>query len=181
MANSHAQERAKLDTGQKQRCDKEFRERAERFRKGMRELWDRLTGKRAQLEKQNEFEAIWALRRDQDQRQMVINAQLGERRELQFGIKAARSRHVNAIRGLHFDVANYRLMKRVEEPRAKIVFERLHGLRDNTKEMAARPRFDQLKEKKLEVKKRPISSEERLRRLREKRRCGPSQGPDLDH
>jgi len=101
--------------------------------------------------------------------------------KLQFEIKAARSRHANAIRGLHFDVANYRLMKRGEEPRAKTVFEHLHGLRDNIKEMASRPRFDQLKEKKLEVKKRPISSEERLCRLREKRRCGPSQGPDLDH
>jgi len=72
--------------------------------------------------------------------------------KLQFEIKAARSRHANAIRGLHFDVANYRLMKRGEEPRAKIVFERLHGLRDNTKEMAARPRFDQLKEKNLKSK-----------------------------
>jgi len=76
--------------------------------------------------------------------------------KLQFEIKAARSRHANAIRGLHFDVANYRLMKRGEELRVKTVFERLHGLRDNTKEMAPRPRFDQLKERKLEVKKRPI-------------------------
>ena len=85
-------------------------------------LWDRLTGKRAQLEKQNKLEMLWALRRDQDQQQMTINAQLRERNELQKEINATRTKHAHALRALHYDAANYRLMHRGEEPKAKASF-----------------------------------------------------------
>lgn len=181
MAKIHAQERAKLDAGQKARSETEARMRAARFRKGMMGLWDRLTGKRAQLEKQNQLEVMWALRRDQDQRQMTINAQMRERRALQTDIKAARSKHAHSLRELHFDVANYRLMQRGEAPKAKSAFERLDTMRRDDKRPEARPRFDQLKEVKAQPKKRPLSAQDRLQKLREQKRERPSHdGPDLE-
>ena len=182
MAKAHAVERAKLDAGQQARFEAEARTRADRFRKGMMGLWDRLTGKRAQLEKQNQLEVMWALRRDQDQRQMTINAQLRERGDLQTEINAARTKHAQALRALYFDTANYRLMHRGEEPKAKTAFERLDTLRAEPKKQPERPRFDKLKERKPERQTRSTTSaQDRLRKLREQKREGPSHdGPDLD-
>lgn len=180
MAKAHAQERAKLDAGQKARFEMEARTRADRFRKGMMGLWDRLTGKRAQLEKQNQLEVMWALQRDQDQRQMTISAQLRERGELQAEIKTARDKHAQALRALHFDAANYRLMQRGEEPKAKSAFERLDALRTEQTKPPQRPRFDRLTEKKPDAAKERMSSDERLKRLREQQKM-PPRGPEFDH
>lgn len=143
-------------------------------------LWDRLTGKRAQLEKQNQLEAMWSLRRDQDQRQMMINAQLGERRELQLEIKATRSNHAMELQRLHFDVTNYRLMKRGEAPKPKAAFDRLEALSNKKPAKSQRPSFEQLTEKKTDAAKKWTSSEERLKRLREQQQM-PPRGPELDH
>ncbi|MEP4733332.1 MAG: hypothetical protein ABJY16_12415, partial [Parvibaculum sp.] len=181
MAKSHADERTRLDAGQKARSEAEARMRAERFRKGVAGVWDRLTGKRAQREKQNEFEALWALRRDQDQRQMTVDAQLRERGGLQDEIKSTRARHAQALRALHFDAANYRLMERGQEPKAKAAFERLAAPRVKEAKGPERPRLDQPQERKAERPSRAPSTEDRLRRLRERKRKGPSRdGPDLE-
>ncbi|HCE23020.1 MAG TPA: relaxase, partial [Hyphomonas sp.] len=134
------------------------------------------------LEKQNQLEVMWALRRDQDQRQMTINAQLRERGELQKEINAMRTKHAQALRALHHDTTNYRLMRRGEEPKAKTAFERLDTLRAEPKKRPERPRFDKLKERKPERQTRSTTSaQDRLRKLREQKREGPSyDGPDLD-
>ncbi|MEL6126800.1 MAG: relaxase, partial [Pseudomonadota bacterium] len=128
MAYAHALERTRLDLGQRARAEQEARNRAERFRKGMAGLWDRLTGQHSKLAKQNEMEALWALRRDQEQRQGVIEAQLEERQALQLEIRAMRERHAEALRELHFDATNYRLMKRGQEPKTKPSFEQARPL-----------------------------------------------------
>ncbi len=146
----------------------------------MRGLRDQLTGKRAQLEKKNQLEAMWALRRDQDQRQMVINAQLGERHELQLEIKAARSKHAIELQRLHFDVTNYRLMDRGEAPKPKAAFNRLEALRNKKPAKPQRPRLDQLTAKTSDKAKNRMSSDEGLTRLREQRQK-PPRGPELDH
>lgn len=122
MKAQHSEERTKLDVGQQARADQEARDRAARFRKGLRGLLDRVTGKRAALEKQNQMEAIWALQRDREQRQALVFEQLRERRSLQVQIKAERSRHAAVLRELHHDRTNYRLMQRGLEPMAKKVF-----------------------------------------------------------
>lgn len=184
MADAHAEERAKLDAAQTARFEAEARMRAERFRKGMRGLWERLTGKRAKLEKQNQLEAIWALRRDQDQRQMVIAAQIRERQQLQLQIKAVRDGHAMALRALHFDLANYRLMRRGEEPRARGSFERAEQLRIKEGKGTERSRPGISDEKETARAERLPSQQERLRRLRERKqdREGPSshQGPEFE-
>lgn len=178
MAKAHAQERAKLDAGQKNRFETEARLRAERFQKGMRGLWDRLTGKRRELEKQNELETMWALQRDREQRQMVLNAQLTERQALQSEINTTRTKHAQSIRELHFDAANYRLMQRGEEPRprSKTAFDRL----DTMREQPTRPRLDRVTERLPDAAEKRMSSDERLRRLREQQHM-PPRGPELDH
>jgi len=122
MKAQHSEERTKLDAGQQARADQEARDRAARFRKGLRGLLDRVTGKRAALEKQNQMEAVWALRRDREQRQALVFEQLKERQSLQVQIKAERSRHAAVLRELHHDRTNYMLMRRGLEPLAKKVF-----------------------------------------------------------
>lgn len=116
LSAAHAQERKRLDEGIRQRNEREQRERAERFRKGMLGLWDRLSGKHKALEKQNEMEVLWALERDRRQRDATVAAQLDERRALQERLKAARERRETALLKLYRDFANYREMKRGAAP-----------------------------------------------------------------
>lgn len=194
MAYSHALERTRLDLGQRARAEQEARNRAERFRKGMAGLWDRLTGQHSKLVKQNEMEAIWAMHRDREQRQSVVEAQLKERQALQLEIRAMRERHAQALRELHFDAANYRLMKRGQEPKAKPSFEQS---RPPTPTQRARPetqpqpeaqrqtataqnkeRLDHLRSKSNDKQRNHDRNAERLRRLRKNRRDHQDRGPE---
>lgn len=102
---AHVEERARLDAGIEARRVSEMRSRAGRLRKGVRGLWDRLTGQTAKLRKQNEFEALEGLRRDRAQRDALIGAQLKDRRELQRDILRVRHRHAAQLLGLHRDLA----------------------------------------------------------------------------
>lgn len=179
MVRDHHEERAKLDAGQNARAEQEARLRSEKFRKGMKGLWDRLSGQRAKVEKQNEMEALWALRRDQDQREEIINAQLKERQKLQDEIKVARTRHAQALREIHFDATNYRLMKRGHEPKVRPSFERAKPASPQEPKDQDRLRLDQLREKTPEAAQHKDRTQERLRRLRENRRDPPSdRGPE---
>jgi hypothetical protein len=110
MQKAHAEERKKLDAGQKQRWDAETRERAGRLRHGMMGLWDRLTGDYQKTRSQNEREAFFALQRDRQQRQGLIAAQLAERQQLQQNIRDTRHSHARQILELHRQAAHYRLM-----------------------------------------------------------------------
>lgn len=194
MAQDHAAERTKLDSGQKARFDQETVLRAKRLRKGARGLWDRLSGKRAALDKQNQLEALWALQRDCEQRQAVIEAQLSDRRLLQVEIKATRADHAQALRTLHFDAANYRLMKKGLEPRVRAAFER----KKSAPEVAPQnplSRLEYLRQQQaisIEAqlgRSRPLNatvkdrtnltSEERLQRLRQNK-SKPPHGPKFE-
>ena len=131
MHKQHATERARMDAGQQARREQEARERAQRLRKGISGLWDRLTGRHAKTQKQNEMEALWVLQLDREQRQGMIDAQLHERRILKAEIREERLRHAQALRELHADLTSYRGMKRGEPPKPKVKapFERLETLR----------------------------------------------------
>jgi predicted mannosyl-3-phosphoglycerate phosphatase (HAD superfamily) len=119
MQAKHAQERDKLDAGQKQRWEAETAQRASRLRGGVRGLWDRVTGRHQTAQKQNEAEAFFALQRDKEQRHAVITAQLRERQELQARIQTARTRHAQQILALHHQAANFRLMADRQEARGQ--------------------------------------------------------------
>lgn len=113
MVTAQREERQKLDTGQKQRWEAEARERAVRLHtSGLKGLWQRFTGKQAQITKQNEWEAYQALQRDRAQKDDLIQAQLSERRQLQAEIVAARDRHRETLREIAHDRERYARMER---------------------------------------------------------------------
>lgn len=100
---THELERQKLDTAQRERLQKETAERLERFNKGFRGLWDRMTGKHARLAAENEKQALVALQRDREQRDRLVEAQLKERLRLQQSIQAERERQAELLLDLRSD------------------------------------------------------------------------------
>lgn len=105
MKELHTVERQKLDEGQRKRAIAESKIRAERLRGGVAGMWDRLTGQRSTIIKQNETEAFQAFRRDRDQRNGLIADQMKDRRTLQREIVAVRQRHTSRVTELHRDLA----------------------------------------------------------------------------
>lgn len=105
---NHRAARQKLDTDQHQRMIEEDRQRQERIRTGMRGLWDKLTGKRAEQIRQNELERQAALDQQQKQRDDLIAAQLLERQRLQTQIDQARKDHLRQTQDLHCDLSRFK-------------------------------------------------------------------------
>lgn len=66
--------------------------RQERFRRGLRGLWDRITGRHASIARQNEAEFLAGRKRDAMERQALIDRQLAERRALHMQIADQRNR-----------------------------------------------------------------------------------------
>ena len=87
LVQRHRAERKKLKSGQEERWKEETSRRAARLSSGLRGVWDHLTGKYGKLRRQNEREALQALRRDRQQVDDLIQAQLIERRRLQEQIR----------------------------------------------------------------------------------------------
>jgi MobA/VirD2-like, nuclease domain len=193
-------ERAKLDAGQKARAEQEAAARSARLRKGLRGLLDRVTGKRAALEKQNEMEAIWSLHRDREQRHALVEAQLKDRQNLQTEIVAARNRHANVLRGLHQDRTNNRLRMRGLEPsmkkaeKAKVAAQSVKQSFDGTQKKMSAERVktaqERLEKLRKEQQQKPtvrvrqtardvVSPKDRLQRLRQEQTRKP-RGPELD-
>lgn len=108
MAAANRAERQRLDEAQRQRWEQETRDRANRLNKGMRGLWDRLTGRHKELSRQNTAEALAALQRDRDQRQSLIEAQMRERQALQTQIRSLRDRQADELKMLLRDREHYR-------------------------------------------------------------------------
>ncbi|MEM6496989.1 MAG: relaxase [Pseudomonadota bacterium] len=191
LAKANALERERLDAAQRARFEQDAKDRAQRLNRGIKGLWQRLTGKRRAIEKQNEMEAFWALQRDRQQRHGLVRAQLQERKRLQDDIRKARDRHAAIIRGLHHDRTNYRLMIRGAEPRPRDSFDRTAPERTvatskpKTQRTAERPEdtmqapLDRLRAKKPAQRERADTMEERLKRLRDRGR-DRSDGPNFE-
>lgn len=116
MGERHRQERGSLDEFHAARAAKEQQTRQERFSKGLRGLWDRVTGKHRRLRAQNERWAAESLARDREERQALIDRQLEERRTLQIFFRRARQRHTGTMAGLHRDIARFNSMAREPAP-----------------------------------------------------------------
>lgn len=111
----HDAERAKLDQGQAERLKGETQARAERLRKGLGGLWDRLTGEHAKVKAQNELEAYWSLQRDREQRNALVSAQMRERQALQQKIIKLRQDQAQRLRDLHRDLHRYGELQRIKD------------------------------------------------------------------
>jgi hypothetical protein len=115
MKALHDAERAKLDHGQAERLKADTQARAERLRKGLGGLWDRLTGEHAKVKAQNEMEAYWSLQRDRAQRDALVSAQLRERQALQQKIIKLRQEQAQQLRELHRDLHRYGELQRIKD------------------------------------------------------------------
>lgn len=147
MVQQQRQERAHLQEKQQERWAEESRERAARFDKGVKGVWSRITGKHAELRKQNEREAYLALARDRAQRQGLIDAQMRDRQALQAEIKSVRNRHAALLKELRTDQQKVRELARpepVREPpqqtQRPTMDERLQRLREGQKAPNSRGR-----------------------------------------
>ncbi|MEM1193448.1 MAG: relaxase [Pseudomonadota bacterium] len=116
MRDQHRTARNDLKELQSKRDALETRQRANRFRKGLRGLWDRVTGHHRNIKKQNEAEAIACKTRDAQERQTLVTYQLSERRILQSKIKISRRRQAEILRDLRIDIGRYIIMSRGSEP-----------------------------------------------------------------
>lgn len=113
MIRAQKDERARLKAGQQKRWVDEARARAERFDRGLKGVWSRLSGKHAEVQRQNERDAYAALARDRAQRQAVIDAQMRDRQRLQGQIKAVRDRHAALLKELQ---ADQKIAKQIDRP-----------------------------------------------------------------
>lgn len=104
MALAHREERQKLKDGQEQRWVEETKARSNRLNKGLRGLFDRLTGSHKAVQKRNEMEAMDAARRDQRQRDLLTKEQMKERKSLQREIQKIRRKHQDERRLLAADI-----------------------------------------------------------------------------
>ncbi len=105
MVERHRTARKELQTAQDERWTTEAIERRERFNKGLRGLWDRVTGKHTKLRDQNERETADAAQRDAREKQAFIERQLEERQRLQQEIKAARRIHTYEVTRLYRELS----------------------------------------------------------------------------
>ena len=81
LTEKHQGERKQLSDRQTKRSKAELKVRQERFNKGLRGLFDRITGAYRKTKRQNELEAYDALKRDQVERDGLVFKQLGEKRD----------------------------------------------------------------------------------------------------
>ncbi len=100
-------ERAELVRKQEQRWARETAERTQRLSKGLRSIWDRLTGRHQKVRRQNEREALLALYRDRNERDGLIVEHLEERQSLHVEIREQRRCHAREIEQLHQELARF--------------------------------------------------------------------------
>ncbi len=108
LVEKQRSDRAALAAAQEKRWALETALRASRLSKGVRGLWDRLTGRRAEQTRQNELEALTALRRDRREKNQQIELHLQEREAL-YAVARQQKQALNKdVEALHRDIATYR-------------------------------------------------------------------------
>ena len=100
MRARHRADRARLDEAQKRRWLEETKGRSARLNRGLLGLWHRITGQQARIRRQNETEAQAALRRDREERQRLIDAQLAERQQHQARVQTLRHGYSGMLRDI---------------------------------------------------------------------------------
>lgn len=107
LVQRQRQERANQAAAQEQRLTKETAERASRLNRGMRGLWDRITGRYAKQAKANEQEALTAWQRDRREKDTLIVRHLEEREGLHLMARQQKQAHDKDMEQLHRDIAAY--------------------------------------------------------------------------
>lgn len=97
-------ERKALIKRQAERWKAENAIRQARVAKGLKGLWERMTGKRAEITAQNEREAWLALKRDAKERDTLVLQHLDQRQSLQKNIRKLRLSHIQERKLLNRDI-----------------------------------------------------------------------------
>ncbi len=107
LTNKHIEERKALSKILETRWQLETEVRQHRYNKGIRGLFDRLTGHHKRINQQNEQEAYEALLRDQREKDEFIFRQLEQRRTLQARMERLRKFKTNREQELSRDITQY--------------------------------------------------------------------------
>jgi len=105
MTRAHRTDRAAQKAYQEKRWAEEERRRAERLRKGLKGVWDKLTGKYWKYRKANEHEAWQALMRDRREQEELIERQIDQRQALQRQFDTLREKHEEERKNLLRDLS----------------------------------------------------------------------------
>lgn len=107
LVEQHRAERRKLQEKQEERAKAEAQARSDRLRKCLGGLLDRLTGKARSVRDTNAAEAFACVKRDQEQRDGLVMAQMEDRRTLQRQFDSLRTKHKHDRRILARDVMQF--------------------------------------------------------------------------
>jgi len=113
-------ERMQLSQKQKLRKQSEIKLRAERFRKGFKGLWDRLSGKHRAIRKQNEMELQFSNLRDQKQQHDLRASQMLTRQALQTKIETVRKQYQTKLKDLHYDLKKHGHPQAMQKPVSRL-------------------------------------------------------------
>ncbi len=116
IVESQRKERSVLETSHQKRWTKETNERASRLNKGFRGLWDRLTGRYEKQARENDCEALLAMRRDRQEKDNLIERHLDERHNYHQLATQTRDAHAKEMEQLHRDIAEYTQMGEDKTP-----------------------------------------------------------------
>ena len=105
-------ERQSLDRRQEERQAEEARIRQSRFRTGFRGLWDALRGHNRNIRTLNEHEALEALRRDQGERDALIQRHMEQRRHVDLFRMQLRREFARERRRIERDTEPFNAMRR---------------------------------------------------------------------
>jgi hypothetical protein len=133
------EEREALRLSLEKRWQAENAARAERLSKGLRGIWDRLTGKHAETKHQNEREALLALHRDRKETDSLIFRHLDERGRLHHRIRDERRSAALEVAHLHQDIAAF-MDRRAGPPKLRQHFGKATGLREGPRRDRGRER-----------------------------------------
>lgn len=133
-------ERADLDTAHGKRWEIETAERASRLNIGFRGLWDRVTGKHGQQTRENERDALAAIRRDRHEKDRLIERHLDERQTYHTLTKQVRDAHAKDVEQLHRDIADYIRMNAAERPDVREHFRQASGRQNRQPEGPSKDR-----------------------------------------
>ena len=108
LLREHKRARQALEQTQSKRQIEETIKRQARYRKGLGGLWDRLSGRKKRIERQNELEAYQAQQRDQREKDSLIFTQNDERRALGSRHERLDQYKDQRERSLNDDIRQYR-------------------------------------------------------------------------
>ncbi|NRA88907.1 MAG: relaxase/mobilization nuclease domain-containing protein [Rhizobiales bacterium] len=115
ITKAHRNQRTSQKTSLEKRWRQEQMFRSNRFRKGLRGIWDRVTGNHSKLRMRNEKEVKTATKRDDLECHALIVEQMTERRQIQYDIKKHRLKYIKIGRILYKDIEHYRHLPTSQE------------------------------------------------------------------